>query len=359
MRIAVGLSGGVDSSVTALLLKQAGHEVIGATMKIFDGRNIAHSKGNSCYGPDENNDIEEVADLCRILNIPYHVMDCSSQYNEIVLKYFDNEYCSGRTPNPCVICNQKIKFGILPLLLEQTGIAFDFFATGHYANTDFDRVKARYLLKKGTDEKKDQSYFLYRLSQTQLSKIMFPLGKYSKDQVRSIARDANLPVHDKKESQDFYNGDYTELLSVKKCKGNIVDTSGKIIGQHDGVWNYTIGQRKGLGIAGGIPLYVVAINADRNEVILGEKEFLMAGGLRATDVNIIADKIPQHASVKTRSTGKEIPCSIMFDGMEFEIHFDEPQPAVTPGQSVVIYDNDIVVGGGIISVATEHCGLSV
>jgi tRNA-specific 2-thiouridylase len=353
MKIAVGLSGGVDSSVTALVLKEAGHDVVGTTMKIWDGRPTSHSKGNSCYGPNEQEDIRDAFNLCKKLEIPYHVVDCSRQYNEIVLRNFDEEYRAGRTPNPCVACNEKIKFGMLPLMLSQSGVAFDRFATGHYAMTDFDRVQARYVLKKGKDPKKDQSYFLYRLSQLQLAKVMFPLGEYTKERVRAIARDAGLPVHDKKESQDFYSGDYAELLSVKDGSGDIVDAKGAVLGRHAGIWNFTIGQRKGLGVAGGVPLYVVSLNAERNEVLLGEKELLLSKGLRATDLNIIAGKMPRRAFVKTRSTSEAIPCTVDFDGIELEITFDEPQLAVTPGQSAVVYDGEAVAGGGIITEAVK------
>jgi tRNA-uridine 2-sulfurtransferase len=351
MKIAIGLSGGVDSAVAALLLKRAGYDVIGTTMKIWDGKRAAQVKGNSCYGPGEHEDIEIASKICSLLAIPYHVIDCAQPYNEIVLRYFDDEYREGRTPNPCVACNEKIKFGILPLLLEKSGITFDRFATGHYARTDFDRIGARYLLKKGKDAKKDQSYFLYRLSQTQLAKVMFPLGDYSKDRVRAIAREAGLPVHDKQESQDFYGGDYAELLSAKSGPGDILDDSGAVIGRHAGIENFTIGQRKGLGVAGGTPLYVVAINADRNEVVLGRRELLLARGLRARDLNIIAGEMPRRAYVKTRSTAEAAACIIGFDGTELEIMFDERQSAIAPGQSAVVYNDDIVVGGGIIAQA--------
>jgi tRNA-specific 2-thiouridylase len=232
-------------------------------------------------------------------------------------------------------------------------VVFDRFATGHYASIDFDRVNARFLLKKGKDAKKDQSYFLYRLSQSQLAKVMFPLSDYTKEQVRAIALDANLPVHDKKESQDFYSGDYSELLSGKDGEGNIVDTSGKVLGRHAGIWNFTIGQRKGLGVAGGAPLYVLAINAQRKEVVLGEKNLLLSRGLRATNLNIIAGKMPVRAFVKTRSAGEAAPCSVGFDGIELEIMFDEPQPAVTPGQSAVVYNGEFVAGGGTITEAIK------
>jgi tRNA-uridine 2-sulfurtransferase len=349
MKIAIGLSGGVDSSVAAFLLKQAGHEIVGATMKIWDGRSLPGHKGNSCYGPDEEEDVRMASDLCRTLGVPYHVVDCSRQYNEIVLRYFEEEYCRGRTPNPCVKCNEKIKFDVLPLALEKSGIFFSHFATGHYARIDFDRVQARYLLKKGVDERKDQSYFLYRLSQKQLTKALFPLGGSTKDQVRAIARQAGLPMHDKQESQDFCSGEYTQLLSRTGQAGNVLDSNGKIIGRHKGIWNFTIGQRKGIGVAGGVPLYVVAINAEKNEIVLGYRELLLAKGLRATELNIIDGKMPDRAFVKTRSTSDAVPCSIAYDGIELNITFDEPQIAITPGQSAVIYHDDRVVGGGIIA----------
>jgi tRNA-uridine 2-sulfurtransferase len=245
MQIAIGLSGGVDSAVSAFLLKQAGHEIVGATMKIWDGRSLHSKEGSACYGPEEEEDIRDASELCKLLGIPYHVIDCSRQYNEIVLRYFEEEYRAGRTPNPCVRCNEKIKFSLLPLLLEESGVFFNFFATGHYARVDFDRTLARYSLKKGTDERKDQSYFLYRLSQKQLSKVLFPLGGYTKEKVRAVAREAGLPMHDKQESQDFCAGDYTDLLSIKSEAGAFVDSSGKILGRHTGICNFTIGQRKG------------------------------------------------------------------------------------------------------------------
>jgi tRNA-uridine 2-sulfurtransferase len=349
MQIAVGLSGGVDSAVSAFLLKQAGHEIIGATMKIWDGRNLPHKEGSACYGPEEEEDIRDASELCKLLGIPYHIIDCSRQYNEIVLRYFEDEYRAGRTPNPCVRCNEKIKFSQLPLLLEESGVFFNYFATGHYARVDFDRGLARHSLKKGIDERKDQSYFLYRLSQKQLSKVLFPLGGYTKEKVRAVAREAGLPMHDKQESQDFCAGDYTDLLSIKSEAGNFVDSSGKILGKHTGICNFTIGQRKGTGVAGGVPLYVVAIDAKNNEIVLGPRDLLLSRGLKANDLNIIDGKVPTRALVKMRSASQAVPCSVGYDGFELDIDFDEPQLAVTPGQSAVIYTDDMVVGGGIIA----------
>jgi tRNA-uridine 2-sulfurtransferase len=353
MKIAVGLSGGVDSAVSAFLLKQEGNEVIGTIMKIWDGRQTTASKGNSCYGPDENEDIEEVENLCEVLGIPLYVIDCSRQYNEIVLKYFDEEYRGGRTPNPCVMCNQSIKFGFLPEFLKNSGVKYDRFATGHYARVMYDDKTRRYLLKKGLDDRKDQSYFLYRLNQRQLSTVIFPLGEYHKTDVRKIASDAGLPVHDKKESQDFYSGDYAELLTVKNSEGLIIDTDGTILGKHHGTWNYTIGQRKGLGICSDRPLYVVAIDAPKNQIIVGDKTGLMSIGLRASNINIIVSHLPRTAQAKTRSTSKEAPCTISLKDNELTVVFNEPQEAITPGQSVVLYNGDIVLGGGTIIEAIQ------
>jgi tRNA-specific 2-thiouridylase len=353
MKIAVGLSGGVDSAVAAFLLKRDGHEVIGAIMKIWDGRQTTASKGNSCYGPDEGEDIHDVENLCKVLNIPLHVIDCSDQYNKIVLKYFDDEYRSGRTPNPCVICNQNIKFGILPAMLKQIGVEYDRFATGHYARVAYDGKVNRFLLKKGLDKRKDQTYFLYRLDQRQLSAVVFPLGELHKTDVRKIASDAGLPVFDKKESQDFYSGDYAELLTVKKSEGRIVDKEGKMLGKHNGTWNYTIGQRKGLGISSKRPLHVVAIDACKNQVVVGDKTDLMSIGLRASNITMIAPQLPRIAQAKTRSTSKEAPCSVSLNDDELTIIFDDPQEAITPGQSVVLYDGDIVLGGGTIIEAIK------
>jgi tRNA-specific 2-thiouridylase len=353
MKIAVGLSGGVDSAVCAFLLKREGHEVIGTIMKIWDGRKTTASRGNSCYGPDEHEDLRDVENLCKALDIPLHVVDCSSQYNNIVLKYFDDEYRSGRTPNPCVMCNQNIKFGILPAMLKQTGVEYDRFATGHYARVTYDGQTNRFLLKKGLDKRKDQSYFLYRLDQWQLSAVVFPIGEYRKTDVRKIASDAGLPVFDKKESQDFYGGDYAELLTVQKSEGQIVDKEGEMLGKHNGTWNYTIGQRKGLKISSKRPLYVVAIDACKNRVIVGDKTDLMSIGLRASNINMIASQLPRTAQAKTRSTSTEAPCSVSLNHDELTIMFDEPQEAITPGQSVVLYDGDIVLGGGTIIEAIK------
>lgn len=352
MKIAVGMSGGVDSAVAAMLLKEQGHDVSGAIMTIWDGAVDPEivPKGNACYGPDEEDDIRDAKSVCDFLDIPLHVIDCSKQYSEIVLKYFRDEYCQGRTPNPCVMCNQNMKFGILPSLLAKSGVEFEKFATGHYCQVEFNKQRNRYLLKQGINPKKDQSYFLYRLTQNQLKKVCFPLGDMTKEQVREIAEKAGLPVKYKEESQDFYSGDYGDLISDKDAPGNIVDIDGNVLGQHKGIWNYTIGQRKGLGISHCQPLYVIEINADKNEVVLGEKNSLKSNGLKAKNINIIYDEIPSEATAKIRSASPAVPCEIKeYSEEEFTVSFLNPQLAVTPGQSIVLYDNDYVIGGGIIT----------
>lgn len=351
------MSGGVDSSVAALLLKQQGHELVGVTMKIWHDADGAHSapsvpKGNACYGPDEFEDIESAGKVCEHLAIPYHVLDCSAQYEKIVLSYFKTEYRSGRTPNPCVRCNQEIKFGVLPRVAKESGLAFEAFATGHYARTEFSPAQKRYVLKTGIEPKKDQSYFLYRLSQEQLSTVLFPLGELSKEQVRSIARDHGLSVHDKKESQDFYSGDYGELVGEENRPGDIVDRAGHVLGKHTGIWNYTIGQRKGLGIAHAEPLYVLTIDAERNKIVVGTERDTKRSAFTVSDCvwsAIDALTGARSAQVKIRSAAPAAEALIEpAENNGVRVKFSAPYSAITPGQSAVFYDGDTVLGGGII-----------
>jgi tRNA-uridine 2-sulfurtransferase len=358
MNIAVGMSGGVDSSVAALLLKQQGHAIVGVTMKLWRGGNDGTiQKGNACYGPEEAGDIEEAGNLCRRLGVPYRVIDCSESYERIVLEYFRKEYRSGKTPNPCIRCNQEVKFGVLPRLAKESGLDFDAFATGHYAQTAFDKSRSRYLLRKGADPKKDQSYFLYRLSQEQLATTVFPLGDLRKEEVRRIAREAGLPVHDKAESQDFYSGRYGDIIGTSDRPGDIVDNAGRVLGKHNGIWNYTIGQRKGLGIAWSEPLYVIKIDAEKNRVVVGTGNETRHSTFTAVDCvwsGIETLEAPMAAQVKIRSASPEADAIIepAANGAT-RVKFVAPHSAITPGQSAVFYDNAVVVGGGIIDTI-EH-----
>lgn len=352
MKILVGMSGGVDSSVTALLLKEQGHEVIGATMSIWNEKRSVLTGGNknACYGPDEKEDIEEAKRICDEIGIPFYVFDCVEQYEKIVLDNFKEEYLAGRTPNPCIWCNSLIKFDVLPFLAKQSGLEFEKFATGHYARIEHDGN--RYILKKGVNPKKDQSYFIYRLKQKQLENILLPLGTYSKEEIREIAKSKGLKVADKPDSQDFYSGDYNELLEIQEQKGNIVDKSGKILGTHTGIWNFTIGQRKGMGVSSTHPLYVLELRKDTNEVVVGFadstlKKMLVANKLSWLSIENLSEKIEVKA--KIRSTQVETPViATPFGEDEVHVEFLDLQKSVTPGQSIVFYDGEIVLGGGII-----------
>lgn len=350
-RIIVGLSGGVDSSVAAWLLKEEGHEVIGVTMAIWDGKYRATGK-HACYGSDEEEEIQEARELAVKLDIPYHVFDCASEYKQAVLDYFRAEYLAGRTPNPCVQCNQLIKFGLLPVMAKKSGIRFDYFATGHYARKGLDAQSGRYLLKKAADPKKDQTYFIYRLSQQQLAGVLFPVGSYNKIEIKEIALRAGITTPDKEESQDFYGGDYKELLHVEEQPGEIVDSGGHVLGTHKGIWNYTIGQRKGLGIAFTEPLYVIGFEPDKNQVIVGTRSETFNRSFMVGDLNWIAiDALhgPIDCTVKIRSAQKERNATLMPTASgEILVTFYEPNDSVAPGQSAVFYDGDLVLGGGII-----------
>lgn len=351
MKILVGLSGGVDSSVAALILKQQGHEVVGATMSIWGKDGMAAKSGhkNACYGPDEKEDIEEARKIAAQIGIPYYVFNCVEQYEKIVLDNFKSEYIQGRTPNPCVWCNALVKFGVLPLIAKENGIEFDKFATGHYARVE--EKDGRFLLKRGIAPHKDQSYFLYRLKQEQLKNIILPLGSYTKDQIRKIAKDNGLEVAEKPDSQDFYDGDYNELLGVKEKDGNIVDLDGKILGHHKGIWNYTIGQRKGIGVSATEPLYVLELRKDTNEVVIGPADKTFKKELTAVNLNWIAfDKLENERKVyaKIRSTQQPTPVTITPNGDNVDVVFDELQKSIAIGQSVVFYDEDVVLGGGVI-----------
>lgn len=351
-KVLVGLSGGVDSTVAALLLKQQGYDVIGGTMKIWGKDGMAAQSGhkNACYGPDEVEDIKEASKIAETLGIPYHVIDCVDKYESIVLENFKSEYKNGRTPNPCVWCNSYVKFGALPDMAKAMGIEFDKFATGHYAGVNIGD-NGRYQLTRGVNPKKDQSYFLYRLKQDQLARVILPLGQYTKEDIRSIAKENGLDVAEKPDSQDFYGGDYNELLNFEEKEGNIVDVNGKILGKHKGFWNYTIGQRKGLGVSASEALYVLELRKNTNEVVVGfaDKTFnksLIANNLNWVSIENLPE--PRKAQAKIRSTQQPVEVTLIPHGDSVEVVFDDLQKSIAIGQSAVFYDGNVVLGGGII-----------
>jgi len=352
-KVIVGMSGGVDSSVAAALLKEEGYEVIGVTMKIWDGGTIPKEGAHhACYGPGEEEDIKDAQKVAQILGIPFYIFDLKQEYKTFVLDYFSREYLSGRTPNPCIRCNQQVKFGAMVKKIYDSGIKFDYFATGHYIRVEYDKAGHQYLLKKAKNLKKDQSYFLYSLSQEQLGHILFPIGDYTKEEVKKIARNLELGINNKPESQDFITGGYSFLFNKVIRSGPILDQQGKILGRHKGIPFYTIGQRKGLGISSGERLYVTAIDPKRDAIVVGTKKDLLGDKLIASDLNWIdIKKIEKSIKVKAkiRYRHKEAEVEIIpLDKGKISVKFREPQTAITPGQAIVFYDGDVVVGGGVI-----------
>jgi tRNA-specific 2-thiouridylase len=353
-RIVVGMSGGVDSSVAALLLRNAGHEVVGVTMAIYSGRPASGPVIDSCYGPGEQGDIGEAVAVCARLGIPHHVVDLRAEYRSLVLDYTRGEYLAGRTPNPCVLCNQQVKFGMLLQKLPVTaGIDFDLFATGHYCRVIQIPGTGRYAIRKAADDAKDQTYFLCMLGQEQLRRVVFPLGEMSKSEVRRLAREAGLENHDRPESQDFAAGGYKAVMNVPEREGPITDAKGTVIGSHKGIWGYTIGQRKGLGVGGGGPLYVTRIEAATNTVVAGPESQLYRSELGVRDVNwaaIAPPSEPVRLAVKIRYRNPAAPAVVAptADGGA-RVTFEEPQRAIARGQWAVFYDGDILVGGGAIA----------
>lgn len=350
MNILVGVSGGVDSAVALHLLKSQGHSVVGAMMKIYKGdiKTIA----NSCYGTDKIKEENDALANCRHVGCDFHVVDLSKEFDNIVFCNFKKQYLSGLTPNPCVMCNKLIKFGQFPKAIKNLGIEYDKFATGHYARNEFNNKTGRFELKKGINPKKDQTYFLYRLSQDELKDILFPLGSMQKEDVRKYAIDNNIPVAKKLDSQDFYKGDYSELFDVEVTKGELKDRYGNILGYHNGIWNYTVGQRKGLKIAYSEPLYVLEIDSKTNSVIVGTKNETYCKGLIASDINWISLNNPNEpfeATAKIRSASMPVEVIVYPSDSGIKVEFREKISSIAPAQSVVLYQDDVVLGGGIIT----------
>ncbi len=349
MKILVGVSGGVDSAVALHILKSQGHSVIGAMMKIYDGE--IKTIANSCYGTDKIKEEKDARANCNHVGCDFYVYDLAKDFNDIVFEEFKNQYLSGLTPNPCVMCNKLIKFGAFPKAVKKSGIDFDKFATGHYARNEFNDKTNRWELKKGINPKKDQTYFLYRLSQDELSNILFPLGSMQKEDVRKYAIENNIPVAQKQDSQDFYKGDYSELFDVQSIKGELKDRYGNVLGYHEGIWNYTIGQRKGLKIAYSEPLYVLEINKNDNSVIVGTKDETYCKGLIAADLNWVAldnPTKPFEATAKIRSASNPVDVVVYPNNNEIKVEFKDKISSIAPSQAVVLYQEDIVLGGGTI-----------
>ena len=346
----LGMSGGVDSSASALLLLQEGCQVSGLNLQLFD-QSQPRQRSRALA------DAEDAAAVARRLGFPLHILDCSSQFREFVIREFIAEYEAGRTPNPCIVCNRTIKFGVL--LDEALAMGADFIASGHYARVEYDNTSGRWLLKRASDRSKDQSYFLAQLTQTQLSHTLFPLGSLTKAQARSLAEESGLVNARKRDSQDICfvpDGDYAaviaQLTGRTSPEGDFLSTDGRVLGRHKGFIRYTMGQRRGLGISANEPLYVVDKDPASLSVTLGPDSALWKQELIAEHMNWISIpslEKPISVSVKTRNTQKDATAVVEpLPDNRIHVVFDTPQRAITPGQAVVLYDDDVIVGGGII-----------
>src|SRR6266852_5111724 len=363
--IAVAMSGGVDSSAVAAMLRAEGHNVIGLTMQLWNQRRLAGHEGmpesvqGRCCSLDDVYDARRVAET---IGIPYYVVNHEERFERDVIRPFVEEYLSGRTPIPCSLCNNHLKFDQLLIVARQIGA--DALATGHYARVEFDEQRARWLLKRPADLSKDQTYFLFGLTQDQLSRTLFPLGEMIKPEVRELARRHGLALAEKPDSQEICfvpGGDYKSFLdaylteqgaALPDTAGELVTADGEVVGEHGGIHNFTVGQRKGLGLATGSPLYVIQIKGDARQVVVGQQEDLYTQTLRAHRVNLISVaelQEPARVIVKIRHRHEGASALIEKTGdHEILVTFDEPQRAVTPGQAAVFYDADTVVGGGWI-----------
>ena len=358
-KILMALSGGVDSAVAAALLKQAGHELICVTMRICSCDAVVSDENmhHGCYGMDKTADINDAQRVARHLGTPIHVIDLCDAYEKDVLDEVIAGYSHGRTPNPCIYCNPRIKFGALVESAQKAGLQFEHIATGHYAKVEYDSTRRRYLLKKGVDEQKDQSYFLSFLNQGHFKRVLFPLGCYSKPQVRNLAAEMGLPVPDKPESQDFVSGGYHGLLHDIGQPGPIVDAQGCQLGTHRGIAHYTIGQHKGLDMSQHEKLYVVKILPEANTIVVGREEDLFKREFVVRCLNWIAIDAPSsalRAEVKIRSKSLFAEATIEPQVDDVRVIFDVPQKCITPGQAAVFYHDDVVLGAGIIDSVPDE-----
>ncbi len=354
-RVVIGMSGGVDSSVAAYLLKQQGYDVIGVTMQIWqDKSKEAFEREGGCCSLSA---VEDARRVCNKLDIPFYVMNFKQVFEKMVIDYFVDEYLEGRTPNPCIACNKFIKFDAL--LERSKALEADYVATGHYARIMYDEGYERYIIRKSAAPLKDQTYVLYNLTQDQLRHILMPLGDYNKEQVREIAKELDLRTANKPESQEICfveDNNYGRFISERKGDeirpGFFVDTKGNRLGTHKGIAHYTIGQRKGLGIALGKPMYVVEIIPDKNLVVLGDETEVFSRELTASQMNFITiEKLeaPIEVKAKIRYSAKEAEAEVIpLEEDKVKVVFEEPQRAITPGQAVVFYQGDVLVGGGTI-----------
>ncbi len=351
-KVVVGMSGGVDSSVAAYLLKKQGYDVIGITMQIWqEDKEYEEREGGCC----SLSAVEDARRVCEKLDIPFYVLNFRDSFKNKVIKYFVQEYIDGKTPNPCIACNKHLKFD--ELLRKARGIGAEYVATGHYAKIE--ERDGRYLLIRSDDDKKDQTYALYNFTQDQLAHTLMPCGEYTKDKIREIAKEIGLAVHNKKDSEeicfipDNNHGRFIKEERPNEVKpGNFVDSKGNILGRHKGIVYYTIGQRKGLGLALGKPVFVIGINPKKNEVVIGSEENIFKTDLVAKDVNFIPfDELKEDMEVQAKVRYAAKPADAIISPLKdgkVKVSFKDKQRAITKGQSVVFYDGNVVVGGGII-----------